>query len=148
MKSIPTVLAEAPTKVKSVVPMLEMLYVVPIEKEPAVIKILPCIEPNPEATLLDPVFLVLAVPVPEPTPVAMKSSPTVLAVAPIRVKLVVPIVVMLYVVPIEKEPAVIRTLPCIAPLPVATLLAPVVLEYRERYPEATLLIPVVLEKRD
>ena len=57
------------------------------------------------AVLLKPVFLVLALPVPDPTPVAVNTTPNVLLPAPIRVKSVVPIVLIEYVVPITNEPA-------------------------------------------
>ena len=61
--------------------------------------------------LLKPVFFVFALPVPDPTPVAVKVSPTVLDVAPMRVKSVVPIALIEYVVPVTNEPAVISTSP-------------------------------------
>jgi len=56
--------------------------------------------------LLEPVFLLVAVPVPEPTPVATNRTPTVLAEAPIAVKSVVPTTAITYVVPTTKLPAV------------------------------------------
>ena len=51
----------------------------------------------------------LAVPVPEPAPVATKVCPTVLDDAPIATKLVVPTDVIVYVAPIAKSPAAVPT---------------------------------------
>ena len=48
----------------------------------------------------------IAVPVPEPIPVAVNVSPTVLELAPIKVKSVVPIETILYSSPITNDPAV------------------------------------------
>ena len=42
---------------------------------------------------------------PEPTPVAVNNTPTVLATAPIPVNDVVPTVLMVYCLPTTKEPA-------------------------------------------
>ena len=44
-------------------------------------------------------------PVPEPTPVATKTTPTVFEAAPIAVKSVVPIDAITYVTPITNPPA-------------------------------------------
>jgi hypothetical protein len=44
----------------------------------------------------------IAVPLPAPTPVAINDSPSVLDVAPIKVKSVVPIVFIVYVLPTSK----------------------------------------------
>ena len=44
-------------------------------------------------------------PVPAPTPVATKTTPTVFEAAPIAVKSVVPIVAITYVTPITNKPA-------------------------------------------
>jgi hypothetical protein len=52
---------------------------------------------------------VFAVPVPVPAPVATKLIPTVLLEAPIKVKSVLPIVVIVYSSPITKDPALIVT---------------------------------------
>ena len=49
-------------------------------------------------------------PVPEPTPVASKVTPTVLLVAPIAVKFVVPTVRIVYSSPTVKDPAFSTTL--------------------------------------
>ena len=49
----------------------------------------------------------LAVPVPEPIPVATNVVPTLLLAAPIRVKSVVPAKVIVYVAPIAKFPALV-----------------------------------------
>ena len=48
----------------------------------------------------------IATPVPEPTPVAVNNTPTVLAIAPIAVKSVVPILLIVYCFVATKEPAV------------------------------------------
>jgi hypothetical protein len=48
----------------------------------------------------------VAVPVPDPAPVAVNFKPTVFAEAPIAVKSVVPIVAIVYVDPTIKFPAV------------------------------------------
>jgi hypothetical protein len=52
-----------------------------------------------------------AAPVPAPTPVAVNETPTEFVFAPINVKSVVPTVVMKYVWPTTKEPAVTKVAP-------------------------------------
>jgi len=47
----------------------------------------------------------IATPVPDPTPVAVNNTPTVLATAPILVNDVVPTVLIVYCLPTTKEPA-------------------------------------------
>ena len=74
----PTVCAVAPIAIKFVFPRYVISYVCPIINDPA-------------ATA---VFGKLAVPVPDPAPVAVKITPIVLAEAPIDTKLVVPTVTM------------------------------------------------------
>ena len=46
-----------------------------------------------------------AFPVPAPTPVAIKTVPTTLFIAPIAVKLVDPTVAIMYELPVTKAPA-------------------------------------------
>jgi hypothetical protein len=56
--------------------------------------------------LIEPYKAVIdAVPVPVPGPVATKETPTVFDAAPISVKFVVPTEVIIYVSPVEKDPA-------------------------------------------
>ena len=47
----------------------------------------------------------IATPVPDPTPVAVNNTPTVLATAPISVKSVVPTVLIVYDLPDTNDPA-------------------------------------------
>ena len=56
-----------------------------------------------------PPATIFAVPVPDPIPVAVNVIPTVLLAAPIRVKFVVPRLVITYEVPTTKDPAVMFT---------------------------------------
>ena len=53
-------------------------------------------------------YAIEAVPLPDPTPVAVKVSPTVLADAPIKVKSVVPIDVIRYSCPTKNDPALVK----------------------------------------
>ena len=70
----------------------------------------------------------LAVPVPEPAPVATKVCPIVLDDAPIATKSVVPTVVIVYVAPIAKSPAAVPTenttgSPTLKPVELAVILS-------------------------
>ena len=69
-----------------------------------------------------PPATIFAVPSPEPAPVAVNVIPTVLLAAPIRVKFVVPRLVITYEVPTTKDPAVMFTNCLTAPPLVALIL--------------------------
>ena len=80
-----------------------------------------------------------AVPVPEPTPVAVNTSPTLLLAAPINVKSVVPTDTILYSLPMLNNPAV--NVPSNVAVAVAGLPMPVVASTFSGGPTTTVTAP-------
>jgi hypothetical protein len=83
--------------------------------EPTTVTVAMAPEITDATVMIISLAVMVAVPVPVPTPVAVNLIPTVLALAPIAVKSVVPTDIIVYWNPVIKNPATVEAIPRLLP---------------------------------